>query len=400
MTVRLAHLVSHPIQYFAPLYRELASRDEIDLTVYFYSRKTVGEFYDNGFGRQITWDTPLLTGYRAVFPRSARRTSIYGGPLRRRNFDLIADLLRHPPDLVWVHGYAHLTAWLAFAASRLHRRPFLLRDEQTLLRSRSRWRRLAKRVALPLMLRHAVGLYIGKENRLYLREYGVSEERLHPVPYAVDNDYFRAAAAKFQGRRDRLRREFGVSDDAPVLLFVGKLTPQKNPLVLLKAFAEVRRHRRCWLLFVGDGVLRTAIEEESRTRNIPNVLVSGFRNQTELPQAYSAADVLILPSLSETWGLVVNEAMNFSLPVVVSDQVGCAADLVADGHNGFVVPTDSVGGLAAALARLVDDHELREAFGARSAEIVESYSIKRCADAIVAACLASARAHNGKGEAA
>lgn len=400
MTIRLAHLVSHPIQYFAPLYRELSARDEIDLTVYFYSRETVGGFYDKGFGREITWDIPLLNGYRAVFPQSAGRTPHNGGPLRRRNFDLIADLLRHPPDLVWVHGYAHLTAWLAFAASRVRRRPFLLREDQTLLRSRSSWRRLAKRVALPVMFRHSVGLYIGKENRLYFREYGVPEERLHPAPYAVDNDYFRAAAAELQGRRDRLRRAFGVSDDAPVLLFVGKLTPQKNPLVLLKAFAELRRHRRCWLLFVGDGVLRAAIEEESRTRNIPNVLVSGFRNQTEIPQAYSAADILILPSRSETWGLVVNEAMNFGLPIVVTDQVGCAADLVADGHNGFVVPTDSIAGLAAALARLVDDHELREAFGARSAEIVENYSIKRCADAIVAACLASARARNGKVEAA
>lgn len=400
MTVRLAHLVSHPIQYFAPLYRELSAREEIDLTVYFYSSETAGAFYDKGFGREITWDTPLLDGYRAIFPRSAARTPVDGGPLRRCNLDLIVNLLRHPPDVIWVHGYAHLTAWLAFAAARARRLPFLLREDQTLLHGRDGWRRLAKRALLPLMFRQAVGLYPGEENRRYLCEYGVPQQRLYAAPYAVDNDYFRRAASELRGKRDELRSELGISDDSPVVLFVGKLIPKKNPLVLLEAFAEVRRHRRCWLVFVGDGVLRTEIEARIRSQHIPNVLVCGFRNQTELPRAYAAADMFVLPSSAhETWGLVVNEAMNFRLPVIVTDKVGCAADLVADGHNGFVVPHDNIQSLAAGLARIVDDAELRMALGARSAEIVEKYSISRCADAIVGACLASVGA-NGRIEAA
>jgi glycosyltransferase involved in cell wall biosynthesis len=184
---------------------------------------------------------------------------------------------------------------------------------------------------------------------------------------------------------DELRRSFGITDDAPVVLFAGKFDPQKNVGLLLDAFEEVRREHDAWLLLVGDGAMGPEIRERAAER----VLTPGFLNQSELTHAYAAADVFVLPSVSETWGLVVNEAMNFGLPVVVSDRVGCGEDLVREGENGFVVAHDDPIALADALRALVGNAELRRRMGARSRELVSSYTITACADGIVAACLAA-----------
>jgi glycosyltransferase involved in cell wall biosynthesis len=383
--VRLAHLVSHPIQYFAPLYRVLAQRPEVELTVFFYSDETVREFADPGFGRRIEWDVSLLDGYRHVFCASSRRTPISGGPLARRNFDVIPRLRGF--DVIWAHGYSHLTAWLAFLAARRRRQPFLLREESTLLPRRS-WPRLAlKAPALRLMFASAWGLYIGEQNRRYLEHYGMAPERMFPARYAVDNSFFRGEAEQLRPLAPQLRKEFGLSPDWPVVLFCGKLIAKKQPLLLADAFLRMRDRLPCSLLIVGDGELRPQLERMLGGR--PDVAFAGFMNQTEISRAYAGSDVLALPSALEPWGLTVNEAMCFGLPIVASDQVGCAEDLVRPAWNGFIVPHQSTDALAGALETLVADVALRRAFGARSLELIDSYTVDACADGVVEASLSA-----------
>ncbi|HYM15524.1 MAG TPA: glycosyltransferase family 4 protein [Dehalococcoidia bacterium] len=387
--VRVAHLVSHPIPYFAPLYRELARRDEIDLTVYFYSDATVHSFRDAEFDREVAWDAPLLDGYRSRILPSATRTDIAGRFLKRPNWDIVRDIARCRYDVVWLHGYAHLTTWLALVAARLTGARVLVRDEQTLLHARPLHRRALRELALRALYSQASALVIGRENRRHVRRYGVPQARAFPAPYCVDNDAFRRRAAELAPQRAELRARFGITDDAPVVLFAGKLIEKKQPLLLIEAFARLRARQPAWLLIVGDGPLRARAEALVRRLCVPGVRFPGFLNQSEMPAAYAAADVFVLPSkLHETWGLVVNEAMNFGLPVVVTDRVGCAEDLVRPGENGFVVPHRSAAALAAALAKLAADAPLRAAFGARSRQIVARYSIAAAADGIAAACLA------------
>jgi glycosyltransferase involved in cell wall biosynthesis len=385
--VRVAHLVSHPIQYFAPLYRELARRPDIDLTVYFYSDATTREFVDAGFGRALTWDTPLLEGYRYRFMPSASRTDISGRFFKRPNLDIVGEIASGAYDVLWVHGYAHLTTWLAIAAARARGVRVLIRDEQTLLHSRPLARSAMKAVALRALFSQTSALYIGEANRRYFAHFGMPSKRMHAARYCVDNAYFQARARELVSRREELRAHFGIEGDAPVVLFAGKLIDKKQPLRLIEAFARVRAQRPCALLIAGDGPLRGEAERLVAAFGLPDVRFAGFLNQGELPDAYAAADVFVLPSrLHETWGLVVNEAMNFALPVVVSDKVGCAEDLVRHGANGFVVRHDVTGELAQAIETLVSDAELRARFGAVSRRIIDRYSIEACADGIVAAC--------------
>jgi len=380
--MRVAHLVSHPIHNQAPLYRELSGRDGIDLTVYFYSDASVRGYEDREFGREVRWDTPLLDGYRSRFLPSAARTGIqqtYGaGP----NWDVLREVLAGRYDALWIHGYAHLNAWLAAAGAPLRGSRILIREEQTLLHDRPLHKAVLKEVALRALFARAYGLYIGEENRRYFLRYGMAERRLFPARYCVDNAYFLRRADELAPRRDELRARFGIESDVPVILFAAKLIPKKAPLVLLEAFRRMRERRPCALLVVGDGELRPQVEAAVG----PGVHLAGFLNQSELPEAYTAADLFCLPSVRhETWGLVVNEALNFGLPVVVSDKVGCAADLVRPGWNGFVVPAGDAGALADALEQLVADEELRREFGERGRELVAEYSVEACADGIVAA---------------
>ena len=391
--MRLAHIVTHPIPYFTPLYRELSSRPEVELTVFFASDISVQEYDDPAFGRSIAWDTPLLDGYPYRFMPSARGRKLVGNRMfYKPSFDIIRAAANGSFDAVWVHGYAYTNTWLSFAITRLRGKTFFVRDEPILLHSRSIWRRAIKYPILWAVFRGAAGLYIGEKNRRFLLHYGMPEERLFPARYCVDNAFFQSSAAKLAPQREALRGTFGVAGDDPVVLFCGKFTAKKQPLGVIEAFARLRERRRCRLLMVGEGELRPAAERLVARRGVPDVVFAGFLNQSEIVRAYAAADAFVLFSSDfETWGLVVNEAMNFALPIIVSDKVGCGEDLVHEGENGYIVAHEDVDGLASALEAVLLSPERAAELGARSREIVDEYSVERCADGIVAACEALVR---------
>lgn len=386
MPVRLAALISHPIQYFAPLYRELACRPEIALTVLYCTRGNLAGAFDSGFGRAIQWDTPLLDGYSSRFienislrPDPQRFWGVVNpaviGVLRRGNFDAL-----------WLHGYYGVSHWLAIATARSLHLPILLRTETT----KSEKQGAAYLIKAALMRSIAGALYIGSRNRASYEAFGVAAQRMYFAPYSVDNRFFLRQAELFQGQRLQLRQRFGIVGEGPCILFAGKLIAKKQPQALLQAFQAVRAKHACTLLFAGEGELRPVLEAQVRDGKIPDVHFAGFLNQTEIGAAYACADIFVLPSLyAETWGLVVNEAMNFALPVIVSDAVGCADDLVRQRENGFVVSASGFATEGAdAIAALVADAELRRAYGARSREIIAEWDVPRTADGIVAAALA------------
>lgn len=331
--MRLLHIVSHPIQYQAPLFRRIAALPDIRLRVLFARDTEAGQF-DSGFQRDIRWDVPLRGGYNSVF---------------RHETDWTRELAAC--DAVWMHGWQG--AWMArvLARARALGKPVLMRGENTDsampdgggLRG---W--LKRRYLAWVFARCAAFLAIGEANREYYRRRGVPAERIFSMPYAVDNAFFRARALAARPHRAELRRALGL-DERPVVLFAGKLMPRKHPDRLLRAWARASwPDRRPALLFVGDGALRATMERAAP----PEVRFLGFRNQTELPALYDLADVFVLPAEGEPWGLAVNESMACGTAVVVSDQVGCARDLVGF-SCGAVVPAGDEESLARALVDVV-----------------------------------------------
>ncbi len=382
--MRLAALYSHPIQYAVPLFRELAARPDVDLTVYFCSRQGLDVSFDPQFGQAFKWDTLLLDGYRSVFLPNWRSGTASNGFFRLINPAIWQALTSQRYDAILVHGYEHFTKWLTFGAARLTRTPIILRGESHLLSARPWHVRAVKSFVLHFLLRQvSAAVYIGQHNKAYYLHYGLPEARLFFAPYVVDNEFFRRQADLNRSRRAELRARWGVPEQVPVILACGKLYDIKQPLLLLRAYQTVRQEMPCALVFAGDGAMRAEVEEIVRTQQIPDVTITGFVNQSSIGELYALADVLAMPSRHEQWGLAVNEAMNFGLPVIVSDQVGCSPDLVRPGENGYIVDYQDIGAWADALRKLVTDPDRRASFGRRSLEIIGDYSPQRSAKAIV-----------------
>jgi glycosyltransferase involved in cell wall biosynthesis len=387
---RVAYLVSHPIQYQAPLLRYLAARPELDVTALFLSDFSVREYRDAGFGVSVHWDVPLLEGYAHEFlPGLGRHDRV--GFWRPLAGGLWRTLTRGRFDALWVHGYAQQSVLRAVALARARGMTILLRGDSHLTDAkRGPVKTWLKRRAMPRFFRLIDGfLAIGGLNRQYYLHYGAPDERIFPMPYAVDNEFFRRQVAEAARRRESLRGELGLETGRPVILYASKLMPRKRPGDLLDAYARLSvdgREPHAYLVFVGDGEERSRLEHRARQLAWSSVRFAGFRNQTELPRYYDLADVFVLPSAHEPWGLVVNEVMNAGKPVVVSDGVGAAPDLVQDGENGFVVPVGHVGVLADRLARLTGDPDLARRMGRESLRRISSWDFE--ADAVgLTACL-------------
>jgi glycosyltransferase involved in cell wall biosynthesis len=373
--------------YQAPLYRRLAQFPDLDFTAVFASSGGVRP-RDVGFGMPVAWEGDVLAGYRHIFLGRADSNPIGGSFFAFRDTDVVRLVAKEKFDVLWIHGYNSITHLLAVFAQRLRRGSVLLREEQTLLAPRPRWKQAVKRAALPLVLGQATAVYIGSENRRWLRKFGFPEARLFSAPYCVDSEWLDGALAELPPRSE-LREKLGLHGETPVILTVARLAPEKQIDRLLDAFAAVRRDQPCQLLVVGAGELESSLSTKVRRDAIPDVTFAGYLRQSELPAAYAASDIFTLFSSYEPWGLVVNEAMHCGLPVVASDRVGAAHDLVHEGVTGHLVDHRDVGRLAERLRLLVADSERRARMGAAARAHARAWNYDRAADGIVTAARAA-----------
>ena len=383
--LRLAYLVSHPIQYQAPLLRRIAAEPDIDLHVFFGSDFSVRSYKDEGFGTEVAWDVPLLEGYQSEFLPVLRDSGPPGvlSPMNRGIFDRLRGRTGEPAfDVLWVHGYSTVNALHAMLAARALGIPVLLRAESW-LRDRDRsGAKLAAKHAFFRGLRQLVDavLPIGTLNAEYWTHYLGDEIPQFLMPYAVDNQYFQARSQAAAAGRESLAREFGLQPDRPVILFASKLQTRKRCVDLLEAFlllsAQPLAHKP-YLLIVGDGEERASLEARVAAAGTPDVRFCGFRNQSELPRFFDLSDVFVLPSRHEPWGLIVNEVMNAGRAIIVSDDVGSQPDLITDGVEGCVFPVGDVAALTAALARVLADPATAAAMGDRARERIRSWSFEQ-----------------------
>lgn len=383
---RLAILATHPIQYHAPWYRGLAADGRLQIKVFFCHRATPDQQASAGFGVPFDWDVPLLDGYEHEFLTNVAarpRTSSFNG----LDVPGIGQALRKGAfDAVLVNGWSYKAAWQTIWAAKQLGLPVLTRGDSHLHTPRSGLKNWVKQVSYPLMLSAFDGfLDVGQWSREYYLHYGAPPDRIFRVPHVIDEARFSLRAACLQAERDALRKEWNLSNKATVFLFAGKFIALKNPMKFLRglrsAFAEDSLIAG---LMVGDGPLRQECEVFASQAGLPTVF-AGFLNQSRLVNAYVAADVLVVPSGHETWGMVVNEAMWSGLPCLVSDQVGCGPDLVARQGTGEVFPLDDEAALAAAMVRLAHNPEQRRACGGRARGVIQTYSIASAVEGTVRA---------------
>ena len=385
MSYKIAVIATHPIQYQAPWFRALAERPEIDLDVFYCHRATPQEQATAGFSVEFDWDVSLLDGYRHRFLRNvARRPSLNG--FSGLDTPEISDIVKAEHfDAVIVNGWNYKSAWQAMRACWRTKTPVMLRSDSHLHTERS----LPKKVAKLLLYRWFIPKVdaccaVGAWSRDYFLHYGARPDRVFVVPHVVDVDFFRKKAERLHSRQPALRREWQLDEAATVFLFAGKFIEKKRPMDFVRAIAGANKNgTRIMGLMVGDGPLRQACEDEVKRSNAP-IRFAGFLNQSKMPNAYAAADALVLPSDGgETWGLVVNEAMASGKPCLVSDRVGCGPDLVVPGETGEVFALGDIVALSALLSSHAERRIALKEMGAKAEQKASRYSLGAAVDAVV-----------------
>jgi glycosyltransferase involved in cell wall biosynthesis len=378
----LAILATHPVQYQIPLWQLLAKDGKVPFEVWYLTRHGTDRSLDREFGREFAWDLNTLEGYPHRFLRISAGASP-NTPLRCRISESLPNLFRETKTrAILVMGWQVAAYWQAVWAAHRAGVQVWLRGESNIMRKQEArswelgaWKQRAKHLALSALFKRVDHfLCVGTANRELYRSYGVSESKLHMAMYAVDNERFARQANEIRNKKLEIRKQWGVPEDAFCVLFCGKFIPKKRPMDLVEAArlllspsskpqAPNSRPLKIHLLFAGSGELGAELRancnvmfdaespdnREPITDNVqssatinrepitdnpkPPASFAGFLNQTAVSNAYVAADALVLPSdYTETWGLVVNEAMASRLRCIISDRCGCAPDL--GGYQG------------------------------------------------------------------
>ena len=383
----MLYFLSHPIQYFSPLLKELAKKT--DLEVCYFSDVSLKLNKDAGFGTAIKWDIPLLEGYQSEFLKNWRSS----GPLTNSFFDVfnpsvITKLWKTKHKIVIVNGWSYSSNWLVFIFGKLFGKKIWMRAENPLnqeLRKSSKVLLIKKILLKHFLFRFFIDkfLYIGSQNKEFYRYYGVKDEgRFIFTPYAVNNASFREEAKRLQPLKVAIKDELKIAPDKKIILYSGKYIEKKRPIDLLKAFNQIE-NQDYLLIFMGEGELRPEMEQYIRDHKLSNVLLSGFVNQSQISKYYAIADVFVMCSgMGETWGLSVNEAMNFGLPVLVSSTCGSSYDLVREGVNGYVFKEGNIVEMAEKLSNILRSDDNIRKMGEASIEIINRFSIDVIVDNI------------------
>ena len=385
----LAIVTSHPIQNQAPLWRALAAAG-VKFEVWFLTPHAVKQSHDEEFGRTFAWDVDLLAGYphRFLSVRDGWQLSQFNGIKLQRRW--ANELRESGVTTLWLEGWRFRTLWQAAAAAHRAGIPIWLRGESHDLAPISWSRRIIKRFFLHRLFRQVHRfLCIGSANQRFYRAYGVAGEKLASAPYCVDNARFAQAAESARSGRAAQREHWSIPADAYVVLFCGKFIAKKHPLDLLEAGRSLPElaGRPVHFLFVGDGELAGTMQQQMNIPGAPRGTCTGFLNQSEIPNAFAAADCLVLPSdYGETWGLVANEALASGLPVIASDRCGCAEDLAAPLGLAHVYPCGDIPKLCESLRHVATSPPAPVTLRT----LIEKFSPERTA-ATVVALLAQAR---------
>lgn len=382
--MRLAVLTTHPIQYYGPLFRELARR--VDLDVLFAHRASPEEQGRAGFGHAFDWDIDITGGYAHSFlVNTARRpgadaflgcdTPEIGERLRKGGYDAL--LLTGWGSKTYIQGL--------LAAKRL-RLPVVVRGDSHLGTPRSPARAALKACLYPTFLRmFDAAAYVGARSRAYYAHFRYPAERLFFSPHCIDTARFADGATP--EARESLRSRLGIGATTPVALLAGKLIARKRPFDLVAAAAACRaRGIPVEIMVAGSGPLEEALAAAAARADVPMHRL-GFCNQSQLPQAYAAADCLVLASDIETWGLVANESLACNRPIVVSDACGCVPDLTQDPLAGRSFRMGDPDALTDALTRVIT---MTRSDAPRA--LARRYGLSAAADGIEAALQASLQA--------
>jgi glycosyltransferase involved in cell wall biosynthesis len=375
-----------PVAYRASLFAELHNSKSIDLMVYFGGRFGLGDDNDLGkygsHGTFYTPDIPFLKGYPYRFLKNLspfpNPSSIFGVI----NPGVIIPIIFRRHQFFIINGYVQVTNWLIWLACLLFGVDLLFTGEMYNLSTENN---PIKRSILRIFFKNCKAfLAIGSKAKLSYLSYGIAKENIFLYPYAVENRRFHESQVTNKETLSQIATEYRLDLKLPIILTVCRLIERKRVDDIILAFKT--QSNLAQLVIVGDGPYSMDLINMVNSQSIPNVFFLGFRNQKELSRIFSLASFFVLASSSEPWGLVVNEALCFGLPVILSDKVMCGFDLVNHGVNGFIFPTKDYKQLSEYMSLLINDKILRDKMGKHSLERIHNWGHDQQVHGLISAC--------------
>ncbi len=363
MKHRLVILTEIISPYRIPLFNSLAQCDSVDLHVIFLAETDPTLRQWKVYKEEIRFSYQVLPSWRMRIDKFNLLLNV--GNLRA--------LTQAAPHSILCGGYNYVASWRSLLWARRHHVPFFLWSESNLQDMR-RGRAIVELLKREFLRRCSGFVVPGQSAAEYLRHHKIKSEAIFTAPNAVNNDFFANAAVAVRKNADSQQRSLGLPDR--YFLFVGRVVPEKGVFELLHAYAKLDEamRRRVGLVFAGDGIARQQLEREAASISPGSVRFTGFVHREQLAAYYALSEALILPTHTDPWGLVVNEAMACGLPVILSQAAGCAANLVTEDWNGRVVPPRDVTSLVSAMTDLASRPDLRTAMGSNSLKRIAAYS--------------------------
>ena len=375
---KLAVVTTHPIQYYAPIFKLLQQRGVIAIKV-FYTLGQQRSPYDPGFSKKIEWEIPLLAGYDYEWSENTSTKPGSHHPKGIINPKLIGQIALFQPHAILIFGWNY-TSHLKVLRYFKNKLPLYFRGDSTLLSYTNPIKELLKSIYLKWVYTHIThAFYAGTNNKAYFKKYGLQDEQLSFAPHAIDNDRFKTSRLP---AAVKIRALLNLSSEDILVVYAGKFEPVKNVQLLIAAFTDLKEPN-VHLLLVGSGIDEPALKAQADLSSAKdNIHFIDFVNQADIPVIYQASDIYCLPSVSETWGLSVNEAMACNKAILVSDRVGCAIDLVKENINGAIFKSDDKKSLTDALTVLTRSKTVLQQYGRNSGLMIEKWNIIAIAEAI------------------
>jgi glycosyltransferase involved in cell wall biosynthesis len=375
-TVILTEIIA---PYRIPVFNALARRADLDLHVIFLAETDAATRQWRVYKDEIRFSHQVLPSWRW---RAGKHSCLI-------NRGLWPALNAAVPQVIICGGYNYPASWEALLWARRRQVRFVLWSESTSHDARAGrpWVESLK----AYFVRHCDRFVVpGKASFEYLRSLGSPEANIVTAPNAVDNSFFAAQAENARAHAAEFRARLQLP--LRFILFAGRLVPEKGVFDLLQAYAKLESGLRSevGLVFAGDGVAREELANQAKRISPGMICFPGFAQREDLARLYALAETSVLPTHTDTWGLVVNEAMACGLPIIVSSVAGSSSDLVEDGWNGYVVPPRDPRKLSLAIDSLLRQPELQRRMSAHSAERIRNYSPEACAAGLAAAAVSAA----------
>lgn len=367
---KVVFVISHPIQYYVPLLQGLSNNEALDIIVlYTWGENSIAKF-DPGFNKVIEWDIPLLDGYNYEFLNNVSQdagTHHFNGI---DNPDIISRIKELKPDKLVLFGWSfksHLKVLKTFKGKI----PIFFRGDSHLLNDSSFLKNLIRRIYLTWIYKHIdYAIAVGTQNKLYYKKMGLKDSQILFAPHAIDDKKFIENDAQDFEEAAIKKNKLSIPSHHTTFIYVGKFEYRKNLQTLIQAKLKLI-DLPCSLILVGNGPDEEFLKDLAKSD--ANIHFIDFVNQAKISTMYKMADVFVLPSISETWGLGINEAMNCGLAIIASDKVGSAIDLIL--NNGYIFKNKDINDLSLKMKSLIEDRTSLETFKETSKKNIKGWSL-------------------------